>query len=154
MCLLFYISSIRYTSLKTTWLKRIMKTAAGISILLGQYNEMEIAYHSPASPTNTTKRKENTTFNTTTQWRILPRMWPFLSCFWRQNWRVIFEVFQSNFSFAWLNSTTGSLVWENEWINWEMFTSSLRSDNFKSVNISGKIRHCAYVLCWPNPFID
>ena len=53
-----------------------MKTAAGISILLGQYNEMEIAYHSPASPTNTTKRKENTTFNTTTQWRILPKIWP------------------------------------------------------------------------------
>ena len=59
--MLFYISSILYTSLKTTWLKRIMKTAAGISILLGLvwYNEMEIAYHSPG-PTNTTKRKENT----------------------------------------------------------------------------------------------
>ena len=64
---------------------------------------------------------------------------------WR-NWRVIFEVFQSNFDFAWLNHTARSLVWEIEWNNWEMFTSSLRSHNLKSGNISGKIRHCV-TLC-------
>ena len=42
-----------------------------------------------------------------------------------------------------LNSTVRSLVWENEWNNWEMFTSSLRSHNFKSGNITDKIRHCS-----------
>ena len=76
------------------------------------------------------------------QCRILTKIWPFLPCFSRQNWRVIFEVFQSNFGFAWLNSTVRSLVWENEWNNWKLFTCSLRSHNFKSVNIYGKIRQC------------
>ena len=86
------------------------------------------------------------------QCRILPKIWPILPCFSQQNWRVIFEVFQSNFGFAWLNSTVRSLVWENEWNNWETFTSSLRSHNFISDNISGKIRHCAledlHVCMW------
>ena len=72
----------------------------------------------------------------------LPKLWPFLPHFSRPNWRVIFKVFQSNFDFAWLNSPVRSLVWENEWKNWEMLTSSLRSHNLKSDNISGKIRHC------------
>ena len=35
-------------------------------------------------------------------------------------------------------------IWENEWNNWEMFNSSLRSHNFKSGNISSKIRHCVH----------
>ena len=35
-----------------------------------------------------------------------------LLCFSRQNWRVIFQVFQPNFGFVWLNSTVWSLVWE------------------------------------------
>ena len=69
-------------------------------------------------------------------------IWLFLPCFSLQNWRVIFEIFRSNFGFAWLNSTIGSLVWDYEWKNWDMFTCSLRSHNFKSVNISGKIRQC------------
>ena len=81
---------------------------------------------------------------------FLSKIWPFLLCFSRQNWRVIFEVFQSNFGFAWLNSTVRSLGCENEWKNWEMFTSSLRSHKFKSGNISGKIWQCAAttVLLW------
>ena len=40
-----------------------------------------------------------------THCQILPKICPFLPCFSRRNWRVIFEVFHSN---------------------WEMFTSSLR----------------------------
>ena len=68
--------------------------------------------------------------------QILPKIWPFLPCFSRRNWRVIFEVFHSSFKVL-LNfySTVRCLVWENEWNNWEMFTSSLRSHNFKSGNI-------------------
>ena len=50
-----------------------------------------------------------------THCRILPKIWPFLPCFSRRrNWRVIFKVFQSNFDFAWFNSSSRSLVWENE----------------------------------------
>ena len=66
----------------------------------------------------------------------------FLPNFSQQNWRVIFEGFQSNFNFAWLNSTSRSLGWENASNKWKMFTNSLRSYNFKSGSISGKIRHC------------
>ena len=44
------------------------------------------------------------------------------------------------------NSSTRSLVWENERNCWEMFTSSLRSHKFKSGNISGKIRQCVSKL--------
>ena len=44
--------------------------------------------------------------------------------------------------------TARSLVWENGWNSWEMFTSLLRSHNFKSGNISGKIRHCAIQEYW------
>ena len=40
-------------------------------------------------------------------------------------------------------SAPRSLVWKNEWNNWEMFTCSLRWHNFKSVNIFGKIQQCA-----------
>ena len=58
----------------------------------------------------------------------------------RQNWRVILEVLLN------LYFTARSLVWENEWNNWEMFTCSLRSHNFKSGNISGKIRHCECIM--------
>ena len=54
----------------------------------------------------------------------------------RQNGRVILEVLLN------LYFTARSLVWENEWNNWEMFTSSLRSYNLKSVNIFGKIGQC------------
>ena len=82
--------------------------------------------------------------------RILAKKWPFLPRFSRQNWRVIFEVFQSNCDFAWLNSPGRSLLWENEWNNWEMFTSSVRSHNFKSDNISGKTLHCALLRKWEN----
>ena len=39
-------------------------------------------------------------------------------------------------------SAARSLVWKNEWNNWEMFTCSLRWHNFKSVNIFGKIQQC------------
>ena len=34
----------------------------------------------------------------------------FLPNFSQQNWRVIFEGFQSNFNFAWLNSTSHCLM--------------------------------------------
>ena len=52
--------------------------------------------------------------NVVSQCRVLPKILSFLPNFSRQNWRVIFEVFQSNFDFAWLNSPVRSLVWENE----------------------------------------
>ena len=84
--------------------------------------------------------------------QISPKIWPFLPCFSRQNWQVIFEVFYSNFGFAWLawlNSSTRSLVWENERNCWEMFTSSLRSHKFKSGNISWYYPTvCNCVLCY------
>ena len=84
--------------------------------------------------------------------QILTWILSFLPNFSRKNWRVIFQVFQSNFNFAWLNSTGRILVWENEWNNWEMFTCSLCSHNFKSGNIYVKIWQCAslltpYLLC-------
>ena len=53
-------------------------------------------------------------FNQSAQCQILLEIWPFLPHFSPQNWRVIIEVFHSNFGFAWLNSTARSLVWENE----------------------------------------
>ena len=65
------------------------------------------------------------------QCEILLKIWPFLLRFSRRNWRVIFEVFQSNFGFGWLNTTVRCLVWENEQKNWEIFTSSLRSHIFQ-----------------------
>ena len=66
--------------------------------------------------------------------------------FLRPNWRVIFEVFQSNFDFRWLNSTVRCLVWENEQKNWEIFTSSLCSYISKSGNFSRIFSYCAMLL--------
>ena len=78
----------------------------------------------------------------------------FLPNFSQQNWRVIFEGFQSNFNFAWLNSTSRSLGWENAWNIREMFTSSLRSHNFKSGNSYGKIGYCVtYIFEVKNQYV-
>ena len=68
---------------------------------------------------------------------FLPKILSFLAKFSQQNWRVIFEVFQSNFIFAELNSTVRCLLWENEQNTWEISTSSLRSHNSKSGHFGG-----------------
>ena len=70
-----------------------------------------------------------------TQYENSRELWPFLLCFSRQNWRVIFEVFQSNLGFDWLNSTIRCLVYKNEQKRWEMSTSSLRSHITKKKGI-------------------
>ena len=64
---------------------------------------------------------------TNTQYEIIPEILPFLLWFSRRNWRVIFEVFHSNFGLASLNWTVTCIVCRNEQKIWELFTSSLRS---------------------------
>ena len=81
-----------------------------------------------------------------TQYEKFPKILPILLCFSLQNWRVIFEVFQSNFGFAWLNSTVRCLVWKNEQKSWEIFTSSLRSHILKSRQFCGISKHCASIF--------
>ena len=76
---------------------------------------------------------------------ILPKISTFWPRFSNRNWRVIFQVFQSNFGFGRLNSTVRCLVWENEQKSWEMLTSSLRLHILKSGNFVWIFSYCVEI---------
>ena len=78
---------------------------------------------------------QNDVATTITQWWIFPKTRPFLLHLSRQNWGVIF------FNLTWvllnLFSSVGSLVWENEGNNWELFTrQNLRHFHIHSLLLS------------------